>query len=130
MLHPNDPQAVFIWNVEAPYLAISEDQLEQSVLSSVQFEHCFGSSKYRHCSETFSTDMRLSSCVVTLFVDFFFDALSVCDIFLVSLTTTEQATNLCFGIWLRTYASVDFAFRESHATSRSSVTESFAGCRI
>ena len=39
MLHPNDPQAALLWNIKAPYFAISEDQKESSVLTSVQFEH-------------------------------------------------------------------------------------------
>ena len=79
MLYPNDSQAALIWNIEAPYLAISEDQMDTSVLFSVQFEQCLGSSKYRICCETFSTEMGHSSCIATLFFDFSVHALCVCD---------------------------------------------------
>ena len=47
----DDPRMALTWNIEAPYLALSENKLESSVLSEEQFEHCLGSSKYRICSE-------------------------------------------------------------------------------
>ena len=130
MPYPDDPQLALKWDIEAPFLAISEDQMESSVLSEAQFNQCLGSSKYRICSETFQTEMGHSSCIATLFFDSSVDALSVCDTSLVSLPSTEQATNLGFGIWLITSANDDFIFRESHATAASSKTQSFAGCRI
>ena len=128
--YPDDPQLALKWDIEAPYLAFSEDQMESSVLSAAQFEQCLGSSKYRICAETFPTEMGHSSCIATLFFDSSVDARSVCDTSLVSLPSTEQATNLGFGIWLITSANDDFIFRESHATAASSKTQSFAGFRI
>ena len=74
--------------------------------------------------------MGHSSCIATLFFESSVDALSVCDTSLVSLPSTEQATNLGFGFWLITSANDDFLFRESLATAASSKTQSFAGCRI
>ena len=130
MPYPDDPQLALKWDIEAPFLAISEDQMESSVLSAAHFDQCLGSSKYRICSETFPTELGHSSCIATLFFDSSVDALSVCDTSLVSLPSTEQATNLGFGIWLITSANDDFIFRESHATAASSKTQSFAGCRI
>ena len=130
MPYPNDPQAVLIWDIEPPYLATSEDQMEPSVLSSLQFEHCLGLSKYRICSGSYPPEMGHPSCIALLFSDSLVDALSVSDTSLVSLLTTEQATILGFGIWLITSASDDFLFRESHAISPSSKRQSFAGCRI
>ena len=116
------PQLALKWDIEAPYLTISEDQMESSVLSEAQFEQCLGSSKYRYCAETFPTEVGHSSCIATLFFDSSVDALSVCDTSLVSLPSTEQATNLGFAIWLITSATDDFLFRESHATAASSKT--------
>ena len=97
---PNDPQVALIWNIEAPYLAIPEDQMEFSVLPSEQFEHCLVSSKYRFFSQTFSTEMGNSSCIATLVFDSLVDAPCVCETSLVSLPTTEKATNLGFASWL------------------------------
>ena len=56
--YPDDPQSALQWNTRAPYLAISEDQMEFSVLFSVQFERCLASSKYRICSETSLTEIK------------------------------------------------------------------------
>ena len=39
MPFPDDPQTALTWSVEAPYLALSENKLESSVLSEEQFEH-------------------------------------------------------------------------------------------
>ena len=101
--------------------------MESSVFSSVQFEHCLGSANYGICPETFPTEMGHASCIATFFFGTSVDALSVCDTPLVLLPTTEQATNLGFGIWLITSASDNFIFRLSRALSRSSKAQSFAG---
>ena len=50
MPFPDDPQTALTWNIEAPYLALSENKLESTVLSEEQFKQCLGSSKYRICS--------------------------------------------------------------------------------
>ena len=50
MPFPDDPQTALTWNIEAPYLALSENKLESSVLSEEQFEHCLVSS---HITATF-----------------------------------------------------------------------------
>ena len=63
----DDPQTALTWNIEAPYLALSENKLEPSVLSEEQFEHCFASPKYRICSETFPKQIGHHSCIATLY---------------------------------------------------------------
>ena len=63
MPYTDDPQLAITWKLEAPYLALSEDQMESSILSKDQFEQCLGSSKYRVCSETFPTELGHSSCI-------------------------------------------------------------------
>ena len=68
--------------------------------------------------------MGLSSCLATLFLASSVEV-SVCDTSLVSLPT---ATNFGFGIWLIKSASNGLIFRESHATSLLSKTQSFASC--
>ena len=127
---PDDLQSALIWNIEAPYLALSENNLESSVLSTEQFEHCLGSSKYRICSETFSTEIGHSSCIATLYSFNTIEALAVCDTSVISLPSVEHATNLGFGIWLITSASADFNFRESSSLTSSTASRSFSGCNI
>ena len=128
MPYPQDPQSALTWSIEAPYLAISEDLMESSVLTSNQFENCLGSSRYRICSETLPTEIGHSSCLATLYFDSPLDALSVCETSPIALPSIEQATNLGFGIWLITSANADFTFREVRSSSHQG--PSFPGCRI
>ena len=109
MLFPDDPRTALTWNIEAPYLALSENKLESSVLSEEPFEHCLGSSKYRICSEVFPTQIRHLSCIATLCFFSPIDALAVCETTAITLPSIEEATNLGFGIWLITSANADFA---------------------
>ena len=63
MLFPDDLQTIFSWNVEAPYLALSENKIEPSGSSVEQFEHCLGLSKYRVCSEASLTQIGHPFCI-------------------------------------------------------------------
>ena len=130
MPFPDDPQTALTWDIEAPYLALSENKLESSVLSEEQFEHCLGSSKYRICSEVFPTQIGHPSCIATLYFFSPIDALAVCETTAITLPSIEQATNLGFGIWLITSANDDFTFRESSSLATSSSSRSFVGCHI
>ena len=129
MPFPDDPQTAVIWNIEAPYLDLSENKLESSVLSEVQFEHCLGSSKYRICSEAFPTQMGHPSCIATLYFFSPIDALAVCET-TITLPSIKQATNLGFSIWLFTSANANFTFRESPSLATSSSSRSFVGCHV
>ena len=42
----SEPRMAIRWVIEAPYLAISEDQMESVTLTKDQFEACLGSSRY------------------------------------------------------------------------------------
>ena len=130
MPFPDDPQTALTWNIKAPYLALSENKLESSVLSEEQFEHCLGSSKYRSCSEVFPTQIGHTSCIVTLYFFSPIDALAVCETTAITLPSIEQATKLGFGIWLITSANADFTFRESSSLATSTSSRSFFGCHI
>ena len=95
---PDDPQTALTWNIEAPYLAVSGNNLESSVLSEEQSEHCLGSSKYRICSKSFPTQIGHPSCIATLNFFIPIDALAVCETTAITLPSIEQATNLDFRI--------------------------------
>ena len=123
-------QTALTWNIEASYLALSENKLESSVISEEQFEHCLGSSKYRICSEAFPTQIGHPSCIAALYFFSSIDALAVCETTAISLPSIEQATHLGFGIWLITSANADFTFRESSSLATSTSSRSFVGCHI
>ena len=113
MPFPGEPQTALTWNIEAPFLALSENKLEPSVLSVEQFEHCLSSSKYRISSEAFPTQVGHPACIVTLYFFSPIDALAVCETTAITLRSVTQATNLGFGIWLVTSANTDSTSRES-----------------
>ena len=128
MPFPDDPQTALTWNIEAPYLALSENKFESSVLSEEHLEHCLGSSKYRICYEAFSTQIGHHSCIATLNCFSPIDAIAVCETTSITLPSIEQATNLGFAIWLITSANADFTFRESSSLATSFSSRSFSGC--
>ena len=66
MFSPDDPETALTWNMDAPFLAFSENTLELYVLSVEQFEYCLGSSKYRICFEVFPTQIGHPSRIATL----------------------------------------------------------------
>ena len=57
MRFPNDPESALMWDIEVPFLAISENLMEPSPLSASQVDRCLGSSRYRICSETIPTEI-------------------------------------------------------------------------
>ena len=119
MPYPDDPKTALTWNIEAPFLALSENKLESSVLSEEQFEHCLGSSQYRICSEALSIQIGHPSCFATLSFFSPVDGLVNCETTAITLPSIEQATNLGFGNWLITSTTADFTFRESSSLATS-----------
>ena len=130
MPFPADLQTALTWNIEAPYLALTQNKLESSVLSEEQFEHCLGSSRYRICSQAFPTQIGHPCCIALLYFFSPIDDLAVCETTAITLPSIEQATNLGFGIWLMTSANAAFTFRETSSLATSSSSTSLAGCHI
>ena len=56
-----------MWKTEAPYLAISEDNMETAVITGNDLKHCLGSSTYQICHEMIPTETGHGSCLATLF---------------------------------------------------------------
>ena len=130
MPQPDDAQVAFKWDIEGPYLAVSEDRMETAVLSEVQFEKCIGSARYRICHESIPTDLGRSSCLSTLFFFSPLEALAICDTQLFYLPNIERAENLGFGIWLITSSSDSFVFSESHTDPSVPEISTYQGCNI
>ena len=98
--------------IEGEYLAISEGQMETTVLTKAQYDNCLGSPRYRICHETRETHLGFSSCLATLKFHHTISALKVCDTEKVVLPNPERAQNLGYGIWLLTSASSDYTLSE------------------
>ena len=88
---PSDP---IQWTIEVPYLAVSQDSMETTVLSHTQFGNCLGSAHYEICHETMETHLGQSSCIATLFFHNTLTLFQFCDTEKVVLPTPEKCTNL------------------------------------
>ena len=112
-----EPSEALQWVTEGPYLAISEDSMETTVLTKDQYDNCLGSARYKICHQTITTHLGQSSCLATLYFHSPTTALTVCDMKRLMLPTPEKATNLGYGIWLITSASKLFSLREYRINS-------------
>ena len=119
------------WEVEADYLAVSENGRETALISRALMDLCIGSSRYSICHEGLATEGVQSSCLSLLFFGNLVQAMKVCDVRPVTLPIKERAVNLKYGIWLITAASADYTLTESFMNSSTPIgSSSFPGCRI
>ena len=119
---------VIMWKTEAPYLAISEDNMETAVLTKYNLKHCLGSSRYQICHEMIPTETGYGSCLVNLFFKGNLDTLKVCDTKQIQLPSTEKAENLGFAVLLITSATSAYTLFESDIESTTaSGIEKFPG---
>ena len=126
-----DPTEAIKWVTEGPYLAISEDFMETTVLTEDQYANCLGTLAYRICHQTIETHSGQSSCLATLYFHSTMTALTVCETEKLLLPTPERATNLGYGIWLITSASAAFSLREySLDELNTPKREDHPGCNI
>ena len=130
MLQPDDVDAIQ-WEIEAEYLAVSEDGRETALITRRHMENCIGSSKYSICHEGLATEGVQSSCLSLLFFGNLIQAMKVCDMKPVTLPTKEQAVSLRYGIWLILSATADYTLTESYMNSSTPTgSYNFPGCRI
>ena len=126
-----DPTEAMKWVTEGPYLDISEDSMETTVLTEEQYANCLGTSTYRICHQTMKTHLGQSSCLATLYFHSPMTALTVCETEKLHLPTPEKATKLGYGIWLITSASAAFSLREYSLDEMNTLKrEDNPGCNI
>ena len=126
-----EPQMAVKWSIEAPYLAISEDQMESIPLTVSQFEQCLGSSRYRICHQAVATQPSHGSCLATLFFRSSLEAIRECEMEVIYLPNQVQAQNLGYGIWLLTSATENYRLRKTSIDSvHPTRSELIRGCKI
>ena len=126
-----EPNLAIKWKLEAPYLAISEDNMETAYLTEYDLSRCIGSSRYQICLDMIATETGHGSCLATLFFKGSVEALQICDTEQIALPATEKADNLGFGVWLITSATTAYTLFESDtASTTSSGIINYPGCRI
>ena len=117
MPFPGDTKSALVWELEALYLALSENLMESLPLSGGHVERCLGSSRYTIFCETLPTEIGPSSGLATLYLESPMESRSFCNTEVIIISIIEQVTNLGFGIWHVTSASVKLNFRETLALS-------------
>ena len=87
------------WNLEKPFLAVSEDAMEMAALDNFQLQNCIGSDRYQICHESMATEHGHFSCLPTPFFKTWIDAIKVCDTeeYLPPSTKTAENLDLEFG---------------------------------
>ena len=123
-----EPDLAIKWKLEAPYLAISEDNMKTAYLTEWD---SIGSSRYQICLDMIATETGHGSCLATLFFKGGVGALQICDTEQIALPATEKAENLGFGVWLITSATTAYTLFESDtASTTSSGIIKYSGCSI
>ena len=130
MLQP-DPDLEIKWKVEAPYLAISEDNMETAQLTDFDLLRCIGSSRYQICLDIIATETGHGSCLASHFFKGSVEALQICETEQMLLPAAEKAANLGYGVWLITSATTAYTLMETDtASTTSSGIIKCPGCRI
>ena len=126
-----EPDLAIRWKLEAPCLAISEDDMETASLTEYDLSRCIGSSRYQICLDMSATETGHGSCLATLFFKGSVEALQICDTEQIALPATKTAENLGFGVWLKTSATTAYTLFESDtASTTSSGIIKYPGCSI
>ena len=127
----DDAEDAMIWDLEADFLAVSEDGRETALVSRTDLTRCIGSTRYSICHHGLATEGLWSSCLSLLFFGNLVQAMKFCDFRPYALPVSERALNLKFGIWLILSASPDFELRESDLNDTTHLsTKVYPGCRI
>ena len=84
------------WKLEAPYLAISENNKETAFLTDYDLSRCMGSSRYQVCLDMIATETGHDSCLATLYFKDSVAALHVCETEQIVVPATENGK---FRIW-------------------------------
>ena len=127
----DSPGTAIMWDLSAPYLAVSDDGRQTATLSSTQLTQCIGSSRYSICHAGLATAERDSSCLSLLFFENLLNAMKFCTVKPLILPPKARATNLKYGIWLIERATDDYRLHEFRVDAPSPLpVTSYDGCHI
>ena len=126
-----EPDMAIKWKLEAPCLAISENNENTAFSTEYDLSRCIGSSRYQICLGRIATESSHESRLATLYFTDSVEALQICETEQIILPSTEKAENLGYGAWLITSATTAYTLYESDTDSTTSAgIIKYAGCRI
>ena len=115
-----EPDLAIKWKLEAPYLAISQNNKETAFLTEYDLGRCIGLSRYQICLDMTATETGHDSCLATLYFIDSVAASQVCETEQIVLPATEKAQNLGYGVWLITSATTAYTLFEADTKSATS----------
>ena len=128
---PQPENRTWQWISEAPYLAVSEDNMETGYLTEYDLSLYIGSPRYQICLNMIATETGHRSFIATLFFEGSVKTLQISDNEQIALPVTEEAVNLRYGVWLIMSATAAYTLFESDtASTTSSGINKYFGCRI
>ena len=120
-----------MWDLSAPFLAVSDDGRQTATVSSSQLPQCIGSSRYSICHEGLATAEPDSSCLSMLFFENLLHAMNSCSVKPHVLPIKARALNIKYGKWLIERATDDFRMHEFNVDAPSPLpVTSYDGCHI
>ena len=108
------------WKLEAPYLAISENNDDTAFLTEYDLARCSGSTRSEICLDMIATEARNESWLTTLYFNETVEALQNCKTEQTILPSTEKAENWSSGAWVINSATTAYTLRESDTKSTTS----------
>ena len=91
-----DAEDAIIWDLEADFLAVSEDGRDTALVSSSDLTRCIGSTRYSICHHGLATEGPWSSCLTLLFFCNLVEAMKFCDFRPYAVPVPERAIILKF----------------------------------
>ena len=109
LITDGDTSKALVWQLEAKYMAVSDDGEELAFLDEDELANCIGFQKHAICIKAIPTEHTYDSCMATLYYhDEELLALQHCQLDLLELLSTEKARSLNFGRWLITSSKKSF----------------------
>lgn len=131
----DDSNSAVTWNIESPFIAVSENNREYALISYRQLEECIGSNNIRICYTPFATHTVttpiVGSCIATLFYQNEITIASACSLTTYPLPYFVQAESLGKNRWLLTAQSDNYEIKEQIVgTTNPDTTIHHPGCRV
>ena len=107
-----EPDLATKWNLEALYLAISENDKETPFLTEYDLNRCNGLSGYQICLHMIATETSHDSCLATLYFKDSVATLQICGTEQILLPAVEKAEKIAYEVCLIASATTAYTLFE------------------
>ena len=106
------------WKVDQPYVAVSQDSQQMTLLSQEDMDQCQGHSQFAICTKVFALHKTPNTCTHALFYGTMAEVIRHCPTQHKVLPIQETATNLGRGRWLIQRQHDDYTLVEATQSGR------------